>query len=1243
MMTGVSARAVRIAGFARRMLLPLAAAVIVLIMADAHIWWFTSIENLLGCGQDALWCSDRRSPGVSVTALRSLKLVVKQDTPVTIGREELAQPEREDFAEQHHVEFSMTGPGIEGVQIKNIAHRRRLGLTYISSRGDEVEVLADRWYLTNDDVVRVGSSRLQVGDTGGGAIDFSIGNSAATRFVRFDSKALQVGGNAARLAAMEKCRAFRKVDQLLQFTSRWIDPLELLSTTPFVGPRISERPIRLSLGGSVDCYGPIASHLRLDAVRVDSVLLERGKDGRFFLTAGSPPGGHMPPVTFSRSKQPTVLGFSGIAWGLKNQTFGVLSSLVVGRTTYTISARDLGTGGVELTLRPVLKVSYFNPTPATSPATQVKPRSSPSRGDVPEFVQRPGGPERLMTSYHPLRGVSISRFLLADFADDGPGISPTTLSGKLQRREIYLYVGLSIAPLLLWIILRGIHTSRAAWRWFRGQAAGAGDVELLRGTVRSALAFSGLVVASSLSLAPVALAVMKIDLKIDELMAVTIANWMLASVGIVLLSRGGWILNGIWLCCVLLAAIGSIFLLALAVDGNSSYWSSFFLKNKFLFLDTLPPSVWAAATIEPRLLRPWIQKLIGVGVPSVWLKIVRWAPVLALFAAMIFWLFFGGQAGVEGFNPVEFGKFASIVILSAFLVGLDPSRLHEFGDAPSALISRILRWILFVVLMVGSIILVLWVTQPLIRRLQDTLGSTPVIIMLLNFLCLSIVTCMAFLGLRKLLGRDVISTSLGFLLVLATASLFAVPAAQSDWSPVLIILALGAVVFACYCFASALRWLQFAWSYARRRSALPARFLPLPALDGAEILAVLVAALVVAVLYVSMRPNWVILFAVFAGLSWCLLRTGYRVLGEYAISNGLILAALPIILGVLLAVQSQSASYVLPLAIGGTGLLVTFGSARLSGRLIRAPRWNRLVAIWPIAGVLVLVFAANYGIEYSLKFIGIPEWNSNWSQQTAMENLKKDYASSMRPAIVGRFISWADTRLDETGVVRYWDLGLQVIRSRAVIAAAPCGIRQEVVPVEPTARDVVSKVADFGYGLVSMFRATAPAEARPCGSLARSPGPDAPDTPLQRILFDGSDPLRVPVVQFDFPAAFLIGRFGLGFAGLLICVQSALLLLGAVGFLQILSNDAGSEIDARARRFLSIVLFGSITLFALHWTISWSNALGLFPVMGQPMSWLSAGVSHQILMVFPCVITMIVALRYGRFVALALRYRMPPR
>ena len=30
----------------------------------------------------------------------------------------------------------------------------------------------------------------------------------------------------------------------------------------------------------------------------------------------------------------------------------------------------------------------------------------------------------------------------------------------------------------------------------------------------------------------------------------------------------------------------------------------------------------------------------------------------------------------------------------------------------------------------------------------------------------------------------------------------------------------------------------------------------------------------------------------------------------------------------------------------------------------------------------------------------------------------------------------------------------------------------------------------------------------------------------------------------------------------------------------------------------------------VHWTIAWCNTLGLLPVMGQPMTWLSAGNSH---------------------------------
>ena len=43
---------------------------------------------------------------------------------------------------------------------------------------------------------------------------------------------------------------------------------------------------------------------------------------------------------------------------------------------------------------------------------------------------------------------------------------------------------------------------------------------------------------------------------------------------------------------------------------------------------------------------------------------------------------------------------------------------------------------------------------------------------------------------------------------------------------------------------------------------------------------------------------------------------------------------------------------------------------------------------------------------------------------------------------------------------------------------------------------------------------------------------------------------------------------------------------------------------------MSYAIFGLAIMQATHWTIAWGNSLGLLPVMGQPMTWLSAGNSH---------------------------------
>src|SRR5947209_8777940 len=92
-----------------------------------------------------------------------------------------------------------------------------------------------------------------------------------------------------------------------------------------------------------------------------------------------------------------------------------------------------------------------------------------------------------------------------------------------------------------------------------------------------------------------------------------------------------------------------------------------------------------------------------------------------------------------------------------------------------------------------------------------------------------------------------------------------------------------------------------------------------------------------------------------------------------------------------------------------------YSVAKLLSWHIRWTPWNRAVAVWPIVGFAGLVFAALHGVAIALAWIGIPQWDSNWSRDHAIEVLKHDYGMSSRPAIVGRFISWADIRLDGVG------------------------------------------------------------------------------------------------------------------------------------------------------------------------------------------------------------------------------------
>lgn len=107
--------------------------------------------------------------------------------------------------------------------------------------------------------------------------------------------------------------------------------------------------------------------------------------------------------------------------------------------------------------------------------------------------------------------------------------------------------------------------------------------------------------------------------------------------------------------------------------------------------------------------------------------------------------------------------------------------------------------------------------------------------------------------------------------------------------------------------------------------------------------------------------------------------------------------------------------------------------------------------------------------------------------------------------------------------------------------------------------------------------------------------------------------MTLPAVQDDFITAFLINRFG-GLSGLLMLFVQlfyvmVLFLLGRSVEKRFAKGDFGEQ---NAGIVLGFTLYGLAWMHVAHWLISWGNTLGLLPVMGQPMTWLTAGNSHLI-------------------------------
>jgi cell division protein FtsW len=118
---------------------------------------------------------------------------------------------------------------------------------------------------------------------------------------------------------------------------------------------------------------------------------------------------------------------------------------------------------------------------------------------------------------------------------------------------------------------------------------------------------------------------------------------------------------------------------------------------------------------------------------------------------------------------------------------------------------------------------------------------------------------------------------------------------------------------------------------------------------------------------------------------------------------------------------------------------------------------------------------------------------------------------------------------------------------------------------------------------------------------------------------DGGAALRVPAVQDDFAASFFLERHGLA-AALGLWLLQALFLALVLRTALSCWLAAGAARDYRLAwlaRLRCFLLVGCAAFAFGHFLLSWGTNLAIFPVMGQPMSFLSAGGSHLLFFICP--------------------------
>lgn len=297
---------------------------------------------------------------------------------------------------------------------------------------------------------------------------------------------------------------------------------------------------------------------------------------------------------------------------------------------------------------------------------------------------------------------------------------------------------------------------------------------------------------------------------------------------------------------------------------------------------------------------------------------------------------------------------------------------------------------------------------------------------------------------------------------------------------------------------------------------------------------------------------------------------------------------------------------------------------------------------WPRGGVLALVLVILLGINAALIYVfpGLVtyaisgQWNLPKERLAAIDVLEKARGGPLRvPA--ERLLTWYDldhaTKRAATAAqerspdVIHRDLGFQLLQSKVALAEMPCTLARLDLGLDKTPVEVRRALDELPPSPVSLCAMLPGARVTP---IAERKGEEQDETVSR---FAVSDLVRLPVVQNDFIATFLMVRFGLP-AGLALLAAQVITVFGLLALaVSLMRERAMGSAQEGANKGMAIILVGIATIFSLHWSISWGNALGLLPVMGQPMTFIAAATSHHMLMALPSIAIALIA---GRLAAI---------